>query len=144
MKNYAPFNLPEFMLAHFGRVDFGGDLFGQWPIGIRFEIGIQQVSRAIKLYEFAFAKTQDSILVSTDWREGTEIVRRSTSLFKTPGIFPNEPSQFQTVEVFPFEETQYRLTWTRFSPLAFNSALMFQAVANREQVGDPKVNSSRS
>jgi hypothetical protein len=141
MENYAPFNLPEFMLAHFGRVDFGGDLFGQWPVGIRFEIGIEQVSRAAKLYEFAFAEAEDCVLVSTDWREGSEIVRRATPLFKTPGIFPCEPSRLQKVEVFPFEDTQYALTWARFSPQAFDAALMFQAVANREQLGEPSVNS---
>ena len=31
------------------------------------EIGIKQVSRAATLYEFAFAKAEDCILVSQDW-----------------------------------------------------------------------------
>lgn len=141
MENYAPFNLPEFMLAHFGRVDFGGDLFGQWPVGIRFEIGIEQVSRAAKMYESAFANAQECVLVSTDWTEGTEMSGRSTPLFETSGIFPNEPMQFQAAEVFPFDEAKYLLTWTRLSPLAYDAALMFQAIANREQLGEPSVNS---
>jgi hypothetical protein len=51
MRDHKPFNLPEFMLSHFNRVDFGGNLFDQWPVGLRFEIGIKQVSRAAKLYE---------------------------------------------------------------------------------------------
>ena len=127
------------MFSHFNRVDFGGDLFGQWPVGIRFEIGIDQVSRAAKLFDFAFAKAEDCILVSQDWMEGIEIVRRSTPLFETPGIFHSEPSQFESVEVSPFDEGQYRLTWTQLSPLAFDAAQMFQAIANREQEGYPKV-----
>lgn len=141
MKDLSAFDLPEFMLAHFGRVDFGGDLFGQWPVGIRFEIGIERVSRAAKIYEFAFASAQECVLASTDWTEGTEMSRRSTPLFETPGIFPSEPMQFQTAEVFPFDEAKYLLTWTRLSPLAYDAASMFQAIANREQPGDPKVNS---
>jgi len=139
MEQCVPFNLPEFMFSHFNRVDFGGDLFGQWPVGIRFEIGIDQVSRAAKLFDFAFAKAEGCILVSQDWMEGIEIVRRSTPLFETPGIFHSEPSQFESVEVSPFDEGQYRLTWTRLSPIAFDAAQMFQAIANREQEGYPKV-----
>jgi Domain of unknown function (DUF3885) len=139
MDRFLPFNLPEFMFSHFNRVDFGGNLFQQWPVGIRFEVASEQVSRAAKLFHFAFGKAEECILVSQDWMEGTEIVRSSTSLFRTPGIFPSEPSQFQSVEVSPFDETQYRLTWTRLSPLAFDAGQMFQAIANREQKGAPKV-----
>jgi len=142
MERYVPFDLPQFMFSHFNRVDFGGNLFGQWPVGIRFEIGIEHVSRAVKLFHLTFAKAEDCILVSQDWMEGTEIVRSSTPLFTTPGIFPSGLSQLQSVEVSPFNEAQYRLTWTRLSPLAFGAAKMFQAIANREQAGDPKVASA--
>ncbi len=106
MEQYEPFNLPEFMLSHFNRVDFGGDLFKQWPVGIRFEIGIKQVSRAAKLYDFAFAKAIDCVLISQDWINDESLAKHYTPLFMTPGIFPSEPSQFQTVEVSPFDETR--------------------------------------
>ena len=56
MTSTVPFDLPEFMFSHFGRVDFGGDLFEQWPVGIRFEIGIEQVDRAAQLFNFAFSE----------------------------------------------------------------------------------------
>jgi len=141
MANSVPFDLPAFMLSHFNRVDFGGNLFNQWPVGIRFEIGIEQVSRAAKLYEFVFAKRDDCILVSQDWTMGEEIVSRSTPLFTTPGILASDPTQLQSVEISPFDETPYRLTWARLSPLAFNARQMFQAIANREQDGIPKVSS---
>lgn len=138
----AHFNLPGFMLSHFNRVDFGGALFGQWPVGIRFEIGISQVYRAGRIYESAFAKAGTCILVSQDWMGGgTEIARGSTPLFSTPGIFPIELFELQTVDVSPFDETEYRLTWTRLQPLAFDAASMFQAIANREQAGSPKIRS---
>jgi hypothetical protein len=141
MMDHKPFNLPEFMLSHFNRVDFGGNLFDQWPVGLRFEIGIKQVPRAAKLYEVAFAKAEDCIPVSQDWIPDGGLAKRYTPLFATPGIFTYEPSQFQAIEVSPFDETQYRLTWTRLSPLAFNVAQMFQAIANREQDGVPKISS---
>jgi hypothetical protein len=141
MANGETFDLPAFMLSYFNRVDFGGDLFNQWPIGIRFEIGIEQVSRAAKLYEIIFAKADDCILVSQDWTVGEEIANRSTPLFATPGILPSDPTQLQSVKISPVDETPYRLTWTRLSPLAFNAAQMFQAIANRELGGIPKVSS---
>jgi hypothetical protein len=141
MDHNAPFNLSEFMFSHFCRVDFGGNLFGQWPVGIRFEIGIEQISRAVKLFEFTFDKAKDCILVSQDWKLDARLAKRFTPLFKTPGIFTSEPSQFQTVEVSPFDESPYQLTWTRLFPRTFNAALIFQAIANGEQLGDPKISS---
>ena len=141
MANSESFNLPAFMLSYFNRVDLGGNLFNQWPVGIRFEIGIEQVSRAAKLYEFVFAKADDCILVSQDWTEDEEIVSLSTPLFATPGIFGIEPAKCQSVDVSRFEESLYRLTWARLSPLAFSASQMFQAIANREQSGMPKVSS---
>jgi hypothetical protein len=121
MKISDPFNLPEFMLSHFNRVDFGGSLFGQWPVGIRFDIGLEQVSRAVKLYEFTFGKAEDCILVSQEGSLDATLAERSTPLFRTPGVFTYTPSHFQTVEISPFDEAQYRLTWTRLSPLSIVS-----------------------
>jgi len=130
------------MFSQFNRVELHGNLFEQWPVGIRFEIGINHVSRAAKLFEFTFAKAKNCILVSQDWKPHGRLAKRYTSLFKTPGIFPSEPSQFKDVVVSPFDETPYRLTWARLSPLAFDAAQMFQAIANREQDGIPKISSA--
>jgi hypothetical protein len=139
MADSDPFNLSAFMLSHFNRVDFGGNLFGQWPVGIRFDIGQEQVSRAVKLYEFIFGKTEDCILVSQDWPSDEPLAERFTPLFRTPGVFPNAPSHFQSVEISPVDESLYRLTWTRLPPLAFDASVMFQAIANRERGGTPSI-----
>lgn len=127
------------MLSHFNRVDFGGDLFGQWPVGIRFEIGLSQVYRATRLYESVFSNAEACILVSQDWLEGIEIVRRATPLFSTTGIFLVKPARLETIDVSPFDESDYRLTWARLQPQAFDAASMFQAIANREQGGGPAI-----
>jgi hypothetical protein len=138
MEPSASFDLPQFMFSHFPCVDFGGDLFGQWPVGIRFEIGSEQVARATEIYEFVFGQAVDCILVSQEF-DG-QPAERFTQLFSTPGIFPiSSLSQFQTVEVSPFDETPYRLTWTRVPPLSFNVALMFQACANADLGGTPSI-----
>lgn len=129
------------MLSHFSRVDFGGDLFNQWPVGIRFEIGAENISRAARLYEFVFAKSDGCILVSQDWAVGEEIADRSTPLFATPGIFSSELDKGESVDVWPFDEAPYRLTWYRLSPLSVNAPQMIQAIANRELGGMPKVSS---
>jgi hypothetical protein len=141
MTHVAPFDLPEFMFSYFNRVDFGGDLFAQWPVGIRFEIGIEQVDRAAQLFNFAFAKTKECVLVSQDWSVDGNFENRYSPLFKTPGIFRTELAQLQSAEVSPFDETPYRLTWTCLSPVEVAAAQMFQAVANREQEGFPKISS---
>jgi hypothetical protein len=141
MANTKSFDLPAFMLSHFNRVDFGGDLFNQWPVGIRFKIGIEEVLRAVRLYEFVFATADECVLVSQDWTMGEEIVSRSTPLFATPGIVASETAKCESVDVSPIDETPYRLTWARLSPRAVNAPQMFQAIANREQNGMPKVSS---
>src|ERR1700733_9137768 len=138
------FDLPQFMFSHFPCVDFGGDLFGQWPVGIRFEIGLEQVSRATKLHEFIFSGADDCVLVSQDWSSDSIDIcaERITPLFSTPGVFPNAPpSEFQTVEVSPFDQTPYRLTWARLPMDGFNADHMLQAVANRERGGTPSIGS---
>jgi hypothetical protein len=48
---------------------------------------------------------------------------------------------FQSIDVTPFDETPYRLTSARFSPSAINEVQLFQAIANREQTGHPKISS---
>jgi hypothetical protein len=136
----VPFDLPEFMFSQFNRVDFGGNLFGQWPVGIRFEIGIKQVDRVAQLFNFVFGKSNDFVLVSQDWEiDGT--ATEQFSLFETQGIFYTQPAQFHAVEVSPFDESEYRLTWTCLSPQDFNAVRLFQAIANREQEGVPKISS---
>jgi hypothetical protein len=62
-----PFDLSAFMLSNFPGVDFGGNLFGQRPTGMRFEIGIEQVPRAARLFDFLVSDAPDCILVSQDW-----------------------------------------------------------------------------
>ncbi len=123
------------MFSRFGRVDFGGDLFGQWPVGIRFDIGLQHVSRAVELHEFAFGNSYDCILVSQDWSSDLPLGDRLTPLFRTPDIFPHAPSHFETVEIWPFDEASYTLTWTRLSPRSFDAGQMMQAIAGRERGG---------
>lgn len=136
------FNLPEFMFTYFNRVDFGGNLFGQWPMEIRFDIGSERVTRAVKLYEFTFANAEDFILVSQDWLSDNSLTRGFTPLFETPSIFPSAPSSFQTAEISPWGESPYLLTWTRLHPLGFDAARMFQAIANRERGGRPAIASA--
>ena len=139
------FNLPEFMFSYFGRVDFGGDLFAQWPVGIRFDIGLERVPRAVNLYEFTFGNAEDCVLVSQDWlsddplAEFSTPAERFTPLFETPGVFSSASHYFQTAEISPFDESQYRLTWARLPPLAFDVNRMFQAIANRERGGAPSI-----
>jgi hypothetical protein len=138
----GPFNLAEFMFSYFSRVDFGGDLFSQWPIGLRFEIGEHQVSRAVKLFEFIFRDTEDCILISQDWSSDLQLAEPHTPLFATPGVFPYLPPLSGPLMVSPYEESQYQLLWTRLSAASFDVTRIFQGIANRERPGTPKVASA--
>jgi hypothetical protein len=140
MEILRSFDLPKFMFCHFPRVDFGGDLFCQWPVGIRFEIGLENVSRASELNEFIFRDADDCVLVSQEWSSDEGLPERFTPLFSTPGIFPNAaPSDLQTVDVSPFEETPYRLSWARVPLSAVNAPQIFQAIANSDHGRIPSI-----
>jgi hypothetical protein len=127
------FDLPRFMLANFPRVDFGWDLFDQWPVGIRFEIGLDQIARVTNIHEFIFGSSEDCVLVSQDWPSDYGRPERFTPLFSRLGISRNAlPPQFQTMDVFPFDKTPHRLTWARL-PLHFIDASgMYEAIANAD------------
>lgn len=134
------FDLPRFMLANFPRVDFGGNLFGQWPVGIRFEIGLDQLARATTLYESMFGTGEDCVLVSQDWPSDEGPPERFTPLFLTPGIFPDvRPAQLQTVDIFPFDETPHRLTWARLPLSCIDANRMFEAIANGDHGRVPSI-----
>lgn len=60
-------------------------------------------------------------------------------LFNTSDIFPTEPSELPTVDVSPFDEAEYRLTWSRLQLFTFETASIFQSIANREQAGSPAI-----
>jgi len=49
------FDRPGFMFSCFGRVHLGRDLFSQWPADLRFEIGLESVSRAAATRGFIFS-----------------------------------------------------------------------------------------
>ena len=141
MASSEPFDLPAFMLSNFNRVDFGPDLFGQRPTGLRFEIGMEQVFRAARLFEVVFAGSPECILVSQDWVTDESLDSRFAPLFRTPGIFTRDPLRLQTIDISPFDETPYRLTWTRVPSASINALSLFQGIANREQDGSPKISS---
>lgn len=139
-----PFDLPQFMFSRFGYVDFGGDLFSQWPVGLRFEIGLEQVGRATALHDFIYNRAGDFVVISQDWLSDAADIggERCTPLFSTPDVFAGlPPSKLQTVDILPFDETPYRLSWTRLSLSSLKAAQMFQAIASRERGGVPAIGS---
>lgn len=140
METTRSFDLPRFMFANFPRVALGGDIFGQWPVGIRFEIGLDWVSRATSLCEFLFGDAESCVLVAQNWPSDERHPDRFTPLFSTPGIFHDARLlQFQTVDVFPFEEDSHRLTWTRLPLKSIDTNQMFQAIANGDHGRVPSI-----
>lgn len=135
------FDLPKFMFSFFPRIDFGGSLFHQAPMGLRFDIGLERVFRAVKIFEFAFGKEEDFILVSQDWNSPDKFQERSMPLFETPGILDVSSDCFKTVEVFPFDEPKYSLTWVCTKFAKFDKDLLFQTIANRERGRLPSIES---
>jgi hypothetical protein len=142
VKEDLAFDLLEFMASHFSRVELDGNLFEQWPAGLRFEIGIEHVSRAAELYKNIFEGEEDCVLVAQDWSPADSLLHGRTPLFQTPGIILVEPPALGVLDVSPFNDTPYRLTWTRLAPRGLDAIQMFQGIANREQPGSPKIESA--
>lgn len=130
------------MASRFSRVELDGNLFEQWPVGLRFEIGIEHVSRAAELYKNIFEGEEDCVLVAQDWSPADSLLHGRTSLFETPGIILVEPPAIGVLDVSLFDDTPYRLTWTRLALRDLDAIQMFQGIANREQPGNPKIESA--
>jgi hypothetical protein len=67
MSSPRPFDLAAYLSEKFPSLTIGGGLFYRWPVGIRFELGLDTFrERASRLYEVVFAPEDSCVIVSQD------------------------------------------------------------------------------
>src|SRR5271157_4295281 len=108
MSSAHPFNLVAYLSEEFPSLTLGGGLFYRWPMGIRFELGLETFrERAPKLYEAVFAPEDVCVIISQDWPENISPPARQRyfRVFSLPGAFDSKhPVSLQTLEATTQEE----------------------------------------
>jgi hypothetical protein len=139
MMSPEAFDLFGYMDQEFPGFEFGGDVLARWTLGLRFNIGLDYVDRATRIYEQAFQNTADIVLISQDWEWDAD-PNRWYSLFSLARLFratPSAPSsrEFKQLE----EEDAYTITWAILPRSDLDARLLFQAIANQDHGRTPSV-----
>jgi hypothetical protein len=87
----AAFDLGAYLTETFPSLSLGGGLLHRWPLGVRFELGIERFrERAPKLYESVFSVQDTCVVVSQDWpvnQLSPSAASRYFPVFLLPGAF---------------------------------------------------------
>jgi hypothetical protein len=85
------FDLEAYLRREFPSLALEGNLFHNWSLGLRFELGLETFrERAATLYESAFSLTDSCVVISQDWHEKMPGVAgfRYYPVFSLPQAFP--------------------------------------------------------
>jgi hypothetical protein len=132
-----PFDLLAYLSERFRSLTLGGGLFYRWPVGIRFELGLEAFrERAPKLYEAVFAPEDTCVIISQTWPEETCLAKRYFRVFTLPGAFDStHPLGFQSLEITTEEEGEqetFSLQWTRLPARSFQYGSVLEGIANAD------------
>jgi Domain of unknown function (DUF3885) len=133
------FNLKVSLERLFPGLSLGGDLLDQWATGLRFNIGLSEIGRAVSIYNAIFRRAEAVVLLNQDsaWEADPT---RWCGLFSLPGLLPS--SQKPTVhsyETEPSENEIYTISWAIIRPSVFSSERLFEAIANQDHGRAPSV-----
>jgi Domain of unknown function (DUF3885) len=133
------FDLIGYMDKHFRGFGFGGNVLASWTLGLRFNIGLAYVDRAVQIYEQAFQNTGDIVLIGEDEAWDAD-PKRWYSLFSLPGLFRSNPPTLSSREFGePEDEDAYAVTWAFLPRRDLDPRLLFQAIANQDHGLAPSV-----
>jgi hypothetical protein len=133
------FDLKVKLERSFPGLSLGGNLIDQWAIGVRFNIGLSEVSRAVSIYDALFRDADSVVLINEDssWEADPA---RWHKLFSLPGLFSS--SDKPTVRSYEMEASEneiYTIDWAIIRPSALSSERLFEAVANQDHGRAPSV-----
>jgi len=140
-------DLAAYLRKHFPSLTLGGGLFYRWPVGIRFELGLETFrERAPKLYEAAFAPEDVCVIISQDWpaeNVSPPARRRYFRVFSLPGAFDSKhPVSLQSLEVTTEEEGEqdtFILQWGQLPSRTFQYGSVLEGIANTDHAQTPSV-----
>jgi hypothetical protein len=139
-----PFDLVAYLSERFPSLTLGGGLFYRWPVGIRFELGLEVFrERAPKLYEAVFAPEDTCVIISQNWTEEISLAERYFRVFTLPGAFDSRhPLGFQSLEITTEEEGEqetFSLQWARLPARSFQYGSVLEGIANADHAQTPSV-----
>ena len=141
-----PFDLAAYLSEEFPSLVLGGGAFYRWPLGIRFELGLEAFrERVPKLYEFVFTPEDSCVVVSQDWPEdiAPSARKRYFRVFSLPETFDSEnPLSLQRLEITTTDEGEqetFSLQWAHLPARSFRYASVLESIANAEHAKTPSV-----
>lgn len=140
-------DLAAYLRKHFPSLTLGGGLFYRWPVGVRFELGLETFrERAPKLYEAAFAPEDVCVIISQDWPAGNispPARQRYFRVFSLPGAFDSKhPVSVQSLEVTTEEDGEqetFTLQWGELPARSFQYGYVLEGIANADHAQTPSV-----
>lgn len=139
-------DLATYLRKHFPSLTLGGGLFYRWPVGIRFELGLDNFrERAPKLYEAVFAQEDVCVIISQDWTEDISPPARQRyfPVFSLPDAFDSKhPFGLQSLEVTTGEageQETFTLRWGQLPARSFQYGSVLEGIANTDHAHTPSV-----
>ena len=136
-------DLAAYLSEKFPALTLGAGLLYRWPVGIRFELGLETFrERAPKLYEAVFAAEDVCVIISQDWPENVSLPARYFRVFSLPGAFDSNPVNLQSLEVTTEEEGEretFTLQWGQLPARNFRYSSVLEGIANADHAQTPSV-----
>jgi hypothetical protein len=143
-----PFELTVYLGEKFPSVTLDGGLFYSWPLGIRFELGLEGYrERSARLYEALFSPDDICVVIAKDWPDDISPAARQRyfEVFSLPGAFDsNHPLGLQSLEIGKVEDGEQQnsvLHWARLPARSFKYGAIFDGIANADHAKAPSVSS---
>jgi hypothetical protein len=142
-----PFELVAYLDEKFPSLTLDGGLFYRWPIGIRFELGLDVFrGRVPRLYEAVFPPDDTCVLIAQDWHQNLSPAARQRyyELFSLPGAFDSKhPIGLQSLEAKDEKDEQqtFSLQWGQLPARSFRYTAVMEGIANSDHARTPSVSS---
>ena len=139
-------DLAAYLDKRFPALTLGGGLLYRWPVGIRFELGLDNFrERAPKLYEAVFAPEDVCVIISQDWGKDFYPAARQQyfPVFSLPDAFDSQhPFGLQHLEMTTGEagkQETVTLRWGQLPARGFHYGSVLEGIANADHAQTPSV-----
>lgn len=133
------FDLRSSLDRLFPGLSLGGDLFHQSPIGVRFNIGLSEIDRAVLIFNAVFRDAEAIVLLDEDssWEADPT---RWYELFSLPGLLrSSEKPTVRSYEIKLSEDEIYTVRWAIIRSSVLSTGRLFEAIANQDHGRTPSV-----
>jgi Domain of unknown function (DUF3885) len=139
MKLGDDFDLKSGLDKLFPNLSLRGEILHQGPFGVKFDIGLTHIDRAVTIFNAVFQQAEEIVLLGEDssWQADT---KRRYEVFALPGLLhSSETPRVRSYNVHLPEEEDYAVQWAVIRPSALSTERLFQAIANQDHGLTPSV-----